>query len=51
MQGMSSCTSEYTWIISSAQAARASEAASAPNSAPLAYTSNGRTRLPPPSAV
>jgi len=47
MQGMSSCTSEYAWISSTAQAARNAASAWPSTASAAASTSSGRNRLPP----
>ena len=49
MAGRSSCTSEYACTSSTDTAIVSSESSGTPQSSPLAYTSEGRTRLPPPS--
>ena len=51
MAGRSSCTSEYAWISSTATAAGKASATEPPKVTPVAQTSAGRSRLPPPNAA
>ena len=49
--GRSSCTSEYTWTSSMAQAAASTWSSDNPNARAVANSSAGRMRLPPPKTL